>query len=549
MSAEKAQKRAKELDEKIKEKKKDLKELAKWKIFKRAKLAFQIAGLVIARESCELYVKAVEACMDSIPIDASPRVWGPLGALKTALIGLNAAEEIVDVGHNITDELKEIGEKIAKGLAKFDFFVINNAEFYGSIKALAGKAPFTLKVDATICEERVQFNFQFDWKDVKKTVKSIVDDCTSKLRSLFAKNKSKKTKHYHLQAEVLENLGEVKSFADYRKVMTPEFQGTMLARPYYRKTLYLVNRMVRLAVADNSGRAVLGSSFLPHPMWEMTATSEGFFTLTSTSTGKSLMVEGGKSTAGTAIVVGTTSNLPEKEWRLERSGRGFLLRNRLSGKYLGIPPASQDAILKKPFAGYPLELQDARTPSAAADFGIRGKGFSSKAFSQILGILFQSWDLVQDKDVRNGMLKHSDSNAFVTGEKGVLGFSKKKDADTAWELFPVDGDPLSPYVYVRHSQSGKVIRSCAFDQKAMVDAGSKNDPEGVLKARQPAFSLLDLGSLKDAIWRVVQVGDSNFALINVLSGNVLAGNLGILHQDSAYPDDPKATFHLWSLSK
>lgn len=546
MSAEKAAEKAKELDKKISDKKKEMKKLPKWRIFKKAKLAFEIAGLVIAREACELYAKAVEESLESIPIDADPRVWGVIVALKTALAGLHAAEEVVEAGNDVTDELKELGEKIAKGLAKLDFFVINNAEFLGSIRALAGKEKFTIKVDATVCDERVYLEMDFDWKDVKKSIKSIVTKCVTQLRSSFARNKSKKTKFYRAQTESFDGLDDAKPFAEVRNVLTPEFRSTMLARSFARREFHLVNRLGRLALVDSSGKALLGSSFLPHSTWKVTCTSDGYFTLTSTTTGKCLMVEGGKKTAGTPIVMGSTANLPEKEWRLEATGKAFLLRNRLSGKVLGIPIADQDAVFKAPFAGYPVELQDAVSISSLPIFGLLGR-VDTKTIGAVKRSLFQAWDLIQTGDLRTGNLKHS-TGFFLSGEKGVTGLVKAKNANTAWELFPVDNDPLSPYVFVRHGPTGQMIRGLPIDQKALIAASLMKDPLGTLKAWQPGLTFLNLNTPKDAIWRVVRIGDSSFALVNILTGNVLAVSSGILHQ-CVFPEDPKATQHLWSLVK
>jgi hypothetical protein len=548
-SAEKAMEKVKEFEEKIKQKKSDLKKLPKWRIFKRAKLAFEIAGLFIAKEACEVYAKAVEECMEAIPIDADPRVWGVITALKASLVGLHAAEEIVEAGNDITDELKDLGIKIAKGLAKFDFFVINNAQLHGSIMALAGRRPFQLVVDATVCDEKVRLDLEFDWKDVKQTAKNIVKECVSQLRRSFTKNRSKKTKHFSVQTDDYDNLDDAKPLAELFKLMKPEFRAQMLARRFVRKEFFLVNRYARLVVGESSGKAVLGSSFLSNSTWKMGLTSDGYFTLTS-GAGKNLMVT---TAAKPEVTIDTTTNLAAKEWCLETFGKTFRLKNRLSGLVLGIPGMIQKSLGSAPFAGHPVEMQKPGSIGQIPVMGAMAKGNSlaqgktMAAYDSLKNILCQGWDLIVTPDVQSGSLKHAGENFLVTGANGTLGPVKTKDANTTWELFPYDNDPLSPYVLVRHAQSGKVIRTAPFDAKALMAAIKKNDFPGMAKAQQPAFAFMNLDDPKDAIWRMVRVGDK-IALISVSTGYALCFGAGSFCQ-AVFPTDAKANIHLWTLEK
>jgi hypothetical protein len=550
----KAEDKVKEFEAKIKKKKEELKDIPKWRIFKRAKVAFEIAGLVIAKEACDIYAKAVEESLEALPIDVDPRVWGLIAGMKTAMVGLHAAEEIVEAGNDVTNELKEIAEKIAKGLAKLDFFVVNDAQMTGSLGALAGKAPFTLKVDATVFGEDVRLDLEFSWKDLKETAKKIVKELVTRTRNKFAEKKSAKTKSYSEQADNFDQLDGNKPFSKMRDLLKQEFRSTMQARAFAKKEFYLVSHLARLALADASGKAVIGSAFLPNTVWKMTMTSDGYFVLTSVNTGKTLTVEKGGSAVGTKIVTGPQpakldvsgkdpknavkevaayiKKLYENQWRLEASGKSFILRNRLSNKVLGIAMEDKKMLITAPLAGYQMELQDSVIDTSKPVLGIWATSRTIAPAKSVLESLGQNWELIDARAVACGALKSPNNSMYASVVNDKLTVVKQKDANASWELFPADNDPMSPYVIVRHYKTGRLLMPSTKSVGPLI-VGLGNP---------------DLMHLKNAIWRKVTVGD-NFALLSVVTSQVLVctprGEFVVM----PFPTSTSAKEHLWTLEE
>lgn len=567
-SAEKAREKVEEIEKKIEEKKKKLKDTPKWRIFKRAKYALEIAGLYIAKECAELYAKAVEECVDSIPVDADPRVWGVITAYKTALAGLHAAEEIVEAGQEVTDGIKAIAEKMANGIAGLDVFAIEDSELSGSFKSLIGKRPIHIYVKVRIMGEPFEWEGDFSWSDMVNSIKALFKNKSEQLRNLLATKVGKKSKLLSKQMSQLDACQA--NFADIKEKLAPEFQATMRARPFAKKTFFLVNSYSRLFLTGEGGKTTAGTKAMlssgkdaKGTPWKLELTSDGFFRLFPGSGKQALALTGGATGAGTKLVLSVPNDTGECEWMLENQGNSFRLKNRKSQTYLTLPSSGSSNLWKNLFAGYQAEIQ----PLFRAQ-GLPGGTLPSLGFRAMSGVtevlatvkknlesmMSQQWDLVETGDLSVGYIKHNKEGSFLTMSQDsnsvvVAAKAANPDPTQLWEIVPADPDPLSPYVFVRLLANGKYLHTAPLTEMMKTTspiAIVERDLESLAKSTAPAFTFYDPTKSKQFMLRKVYITANTFALVSVTTGNALVVVKGTLAQ-IPFPSDANATTHVWTL--